>query len=138
MHLLDCLLPKLWCANQMCGPTLDPNDRVTRFDFSCLACRLRRRWYGKYKIPQHYLKYTYRSVVDVMIADAYQAPNGLILMAENGGKIKVTRHIHVLIDPGRFLVMRLSIIRVLDQIIGLTKHRKPFVEFAEFFANYPR
>jgi hypothetical protein len=126
------LKTKLWCADELC------RTHLTRFDFSCLACRLRRRWYGKYKIPPYYIKYTYRYLPPLtLIGDAYQNPDGSIIRAVHG-KIKVTRLVYVLIDPGRFLQLRCSTIIVLDHIMGFFKRGKPFIEFAEFIANYPR
>ncbi len=134
MKLLNLLLPKLSCAGKLgaCPPN------VVRFDFSCLACRLRREYLGKYRVPSYYLKYTYKHISGTLIGDAYLNPDGTVLVAENGGKIKLTRHFYVLIDPvGQLLAWRIAAIRVLDKIMGLTKRNKPFIEFAEFLANYP-
>jgi hypothetical protein len=116
----------------MCAAT------VTRFRFSCLACRMRRRWYGKYQIPQFYIKYVYRNIAETLVGGAYQASDGRIFTSNSSGKIKVTRSFYVLVDPGRFLAFRLAAIKVLDGMIRWPGRSKPMVEFAEFFANYPR
>jgi len=42
------------------------------------------------------------------------------------------------IDPrGHFTKIRCAAIVTLDKMIKLFKRKKPFVEFAEFLANYP-
>jgi hypothetical protein len=67
----------------------------------------------------------------------YEALDGKRYCADDGGKIVVYRSYHVLVDSGRLLHFRLCFIRILDQIMGFTRHNKPFIEFAEFLANYP-
>lgn len=83
------------------------------------------------------MKYIYRHVKgETRIGLAYRLPDGKLLTAD-GKRIKVTRRIYVLIDPGRFLTFRIAVITVLDELIGVVKRNKPLIEFAEFFANYP-
>jgi hypothetical protein len=121
----------LWCAGVMCA------TKIRRFRFSCLTCRLRRRWYGKYEVPSFYLKYTYKHTGCILEGYMYEALDGKRYCADDGGKIVVYRSYHVLVDSGRLLHFRLCFIRILDQIMGFTRHNKPFIEFAEFLANYP-
>jgi hypothetical protein len=104
---------------------------------SCLFCRLRRKYYGKFSEPSYYIKYTYKSVVKHFLVD-YYVNGGYMYRSLSGRKLYVKRHYHVLIDPrGHFMRVRCAGIQVLDVIMGLFKRTKPFIEFAEFLANYP-
>jgi hypothetical protein len=130
---------KLWCAGKLCSAD------VVRFDFSCLACRMRRRWYGKYQIPNVYLKYVYKHLYHEFVVDVYyDRASSTFQVAENNGRLRVKRFFYVLIDPGRFLMFRYATIKVFDRFIGFFSFyspwfgSKPWIEFAEFFANYPK
>jgi hypothetical protein len=128
----------LWCARRLTvrGIGTCPQD-VYRFKFSCLFCRIRRAFYGKFTKPQQYVKYTYRNVVFRYLVDRYIA-DGFEYRSASGKKLLVTRTCHVLIDPrGHFTRLRCAIIQVLDSLMGLVKRTKPLIEFAEFLANFP-
>lgn len=126
---------KLWCAGRL---AYCPSD-VKRFRFTCLFCRWRRSYLGKYKVPPEYVKYTYKSLYREVLVKEYITRFGspIRMQAANGGCLKIKQYYYVLIDPGRFLMLRCSIIRVLDAVMGYLKRGRPFVEFCEFFANYP-
>lgn len=130
---------KLWCA----GRLKDCPKNVNRFRFSCLSCRLRRKYYGKYSEPSYHIKYTYKNIVRHFLVD-YYVNGGYAYRSLSGRKLYVRRHYHVLIDPrGHFTRFRCAAIQVLDNLLGLTRwkqffgNNKPLVEFAEFLANYP-
>ena len=125
------MIPALPCARrlQVDGMGKCPSD-VKRFRFTCLSCRLRRVWLGNYTVP-NYIKYTYTSFRYVS-----PLPNGKVLI----------QYPYVLIDPrGHFTMARCAGIIVLDKIIKFARRFnknyrlqcKPWVEFAEFLANYP-
>ena len=92
---------------------------------------MRRCMMGKYVKPPSYIKYTYKSFRYILLM-----PNGFVLL----------QYPYVLIDPrGHFTRLRCAAIQVLDSIIKFArrvnknKRRQcqPWVEFAEFFANFP-
>jgi len=117
---------KLWCAGKLAAKINGKIERcpsdVNRFRFSCLACRLRRFYYGRYHTPPYNLEYTFRSF-------AYQIRVGSILY---------TWYPHLNIDPrGHFTMLRVAFIKVVDSIMLKLKRTKPLIEFAEFAANYP-
>lgn len=56
----------------------------------------------------------------------------------DGSDLQVIRRYYVLVDPrGVFYSLRMAAIKVCDGLIKMFKRNKPFVEFAEFLANYP-
>jgi hypothetical protein len=115
---------KLWCSNRLnvvgIGKCAETGNR---FKFSCLACRMRRNFYGKFTLPPYYIQYTYHS-----FHFEKQLGNGKVLF----------QFPYVLVDPrGSFLSVRVAFIRVMDNVMKLFRRTKPFIEFAEFAANYP-
>ena len=127
------MLPPLWCAGKL-GSC--PED-VDRFRFTCLFCRWRRRYYGKFTDPTFWIEYAYKSQICEEIVD-YFVKDGLIFTATNGGKLRHTIYPTVKIDPrGHFTSLRCATIIVLDEIMKALGVGKPLVEFCEFLANYP-
>lgn len=121
---------KLWCAGKLAavvnGKLEQCHSDVERFRFSCLACRLRRFYYGKYQNPSCFLEYTFRSF-------CYKRQ-----IVWRGKKCDVYEYPHLNIDPrGHFTMLRVAFIKVLDALMLRLKRTKPLIEFAEFAANYP-
>ena len=128
------LLPPLWCAGKLgnCPETVE-SFRI----ISCLICRWRRRYYGKYSTPPYYIDYTYTSWKKTWVADYYD-DHGLRFKMKDGSKLKIVEYRTVNIDPrGRFTCFRCAAIIVLDHIMKMFKIGKPLAEFCEFLANYP-
>jgi len=135
-------MPKLWCAGKLeievAGKMQHCPTGVKSFHvICCLFCRLRRKYYGRYTDPSYYIKYTYKSIVDYYLVNRYVA-DGFEYRTLSGKPLFVIRHYHVLIDPrGHFTRLRCAAIQVLDVLMGLFHRNKPWIEFAEFLANYP-
>lgn len=124
---------RLCCAGKLGNC---PED-ITRFRFTCLSCRWRRRFYGKFVDPPFWIEYTYKSQVREELVD-YFVNDGLVFTAADGGKLKHISYPKLKIDPrGHFTSLRCAIIIVLDEVMKATHVGKPLVEFCEFFANYP-
>lgn len=125
----------LWCANKLGNC---PSIAKTRFRFTCLYCRWRRRLYGKYKTPDYYIHYTYRSLGCRKILSRCIILNGVEYTRSDGGFLTYTENRTLHIDPrGHYTRVRCAAIQVLDKIMLLTKQGKPFAEICEFLANYP-
>jgi hypothetical protein len=125
---------KMWCAGRLgnCPPVASK-----RFRFTCLYCRWRRQWIGKYTPPKFWVKYTYHSLYHTWKTKRF-VRDGKEYTRLDGGDLLITNYKTLLIDPrGHFLMYRISAIMVLDKIMLYTKHYKPFVEYAELLANYP-
>jgi hypothetical protein len=84
---------------------------------------MRRAYNGKYTLPNYYIKYSYCS-----FHYSTCLPDGRVLL----------QFPYVLIDPrGVFTSGRLAFIKIMDKLMLLFGRTKPFIEFAEFAANYP-
>ena len=124
---------RLWCAGKLgnCPKT------VKRFRFTCLACRWRRRFYGKFSDPPYWINYTYVSSVRKQLVNCF-VQDGLTFKARTGGQLETTTWTTLIIDPrGHFTSLRCAIIMVLDWFMKALHIEKPLAEFCEFFANYP-
>lgn len=101
---------KLWCA----GKLGNCPQGLTRFRFTCLYCRWRRRYYGKFVTPSYWIEY--------------------MLTARAWNPVRILK-----IDPrGHFTMLRCSVIVALDKIMRrCTWLEKPLLEFCEFLSNYP-
>jgi hypothetical protein len=128
------LLPPLWCAGRLgnCPKSVKSFRIVT-----CLICRWRRRFYGKFHDPPFWIEYTYKSywreefVFRLVLG-------GLEFTRSDGGLLKHIVPRHVFIDPrGSFTSLRYAAIIVLDNLMKAFNVKKPLVEFCEFLANYP-
>lgn len=123
----------LWCAGRLgnCPTT------VSRFRFTCLWCRWRREWYGKFEKPPFWIEYTYACPVCVRLMKSVER-RGLLFTAPHGRMLKVTVHRTLKIDPrGHLTSLRCAVVMVLDKVMKRLGYVKPFVEFCELFANYP-
>jgi hypothetical protein len=126
---------KMWCAGRLGNCPTRVASR--RFRFTCLYCRWRRQWLGKYTPPKFWIKYTYRSLYRTERVKHYIA-EGKEYSRVDGGDIIITKSHTLRIDPrGHFTSLRIAAIIVLDKTMKLTKQYKPFVEWAELLANYP-
>jgi hypothetical protein len=126
-------LLKLWCAGKLGNCPAS----VKRFRFTCLYCRIRRQFYGKFTNPSYWINYTYKSNYKVYYVDGF-VRDGVKYEASGGGKIKKVDFTTVLIDPrGRFTMLRCAAIMVLDRIMAAVGLHKPLEELCEFLANYP-
>lgn len=132
--LLSLFFPPLWCAGKLGNC---PKD-VKRFRFlTCLGCRWRRRFYGKYRNPPFWISYVYKSSISTSIV-GFAVINGVKYRSADGGGLKRTTWFELRIDPrGHFTMFRCASIIVLDSVMMVLGHRKPFVEFCEFLAHYP-
>lgn len=127
------MLP-MWCAGRLGNC---PTVATKRFRFTCLYCRWRRIWLGKYKHPKHYIKYTYRSLGSTRRVKSYRQ-NGYEYRRSDGGDLIITEYRTLRIDPrGHFTAPRCAAIIIIDKIMLKTKLYKPFAEFAELISNYP-
>jgi hypothetical protein len=127
---------RMWCAGLLgnCPPAV----ALKRFRFTCLYCRWRRQWIGKYSPPPFWIKYTYRSLFKTKRVKRYVA-DGKEYSRVDGGDLIITEFHILRIDPrGHFTPARIAAIIVLDKIMKHTKQYKPFVECAELLANYPK
>ena len=110
---------------------------LQRFHFTCLYCRWRRKWRGKYCKPSFWIKYTYRNHNITYFTKEHRV-GGAVFYTNNGTPLKVMLNFTLLIDPrGHFTAWRCATIITLDKMIRMFKRKRPFVEIAEFFANYP-
>lgn len=126
-------LLRLWCA----GKLGNCPKNVARFRFTCLFCRWRRQFYGKFHEPPYWIKYVYKSLFQEETTHRLVI-DGLEYTRRDGGKVKHKVYFSVLIDPrGSFLFLRCATIIVLDNIMKALHIRKPLVECCEFVANYP-
>jgi len=134
-----------WCAGKLGNCTIgkassvDPANpaELKRFHFTCLYCRWRRRYLGKFQSPKYWIHYTYLNHTVTHYTREYIS-GGKAYTLSNGGLLRVEIAFTLLIDPrGHFTRARCACIQVLDKMIKLFHSKKPFVEFAEFFANYP-
>lgn len=124
----------LWCAGKLgnCPPIAK-----TRFRFTCLYCRWRRRVYGKYTTPTYYIRYTYTSI-NIKVTRNRFVKHGYVYTRRDGGLLTYREWQTLTIDPrGRFTRWRCAAIIVLDKIMLKTKVHKPLLEFCELLANYP-
>ena len=108
-----------------------------RFRFTCLYCRWRRQWIGKYTPPPYWIKYTYVSLYKTVKVKTYRFEN-VEFYRSDGGYLTFLRYKTLSIDPrGSFTAWRCAAIKVLDKVMFKTGQYKPFVEFCELLANYP-
>lgn len=94
---------------------------------------------GKWKEPKNWIVYVYVSSFHIVYAQkiGLHAGQGEVY-SKSGNPYKVTMFEELYIQPSRYLtLLRCSAIVVLDKIMCWVGHRKPLVEFCEFFANYP-
>ncbi|MDH5786984.1 MAG: hypothetical protein OEZ40_01650 [Candidatus Bathyarchaeota archaeon] len=127
-----------WTKLKCAGKLGNCPKNLTRFRFTCLSCRWRRRFYGRYHNPPFWIEYTYKSFFYVVYLKQHVRDDGLIIEASNGSMMKVTKHRVLFINPrGHFTGLRCAIIVWLDCMIGYLHIKKPLLEFCEFFANYP-
>lgn len=124
----------MWCAGRL-GKC--PKDELFRFHLTCLYCRWRRAYLGKWTKPKYWIEYTYRSLYKIEYLQRVTR-GGFEYTARNGAPLKVISYSNVLIDPrGRFLKLRIAAILTIDKLMKLTGIGKPLVEACEFLANYP-
>jgi len=126
-------LTRLPCA----GKLGNCPQNLHRFHFTCLYCRMRRRYAGKYATPPQIITYQYKWSIHHM---ALVNENGQILAYK-----KVWRHLNI--DAvGHFVMFRCAVILVLDRVMqflmrnnrsGSSRKEKFFLNLSEFFANYP-
>jgi hypothetical protein len=131
-------LPKLWCAATLITSLGACPKDVDRFRFTCLSCRLRRQYYGRFKEPAYYVKYTFKSILLWYLLDSYVV--GRYKYTSRSGRPLILKRRHFLrVDPrGHFLAWRMAAIKVLDcMMMWIRPRTRPLVEFAEFLANYP-
>lgn len=123
----------LWCA----GKLGNCPSNLTRFRFTCLYCRWRRHYYGKFTVPPFWIEYVYKSLFTVQFVNQLRRGN-IVYKAPEGKKLKYTRRVTLKIDPrGCFTAVRCAIIMVLDNLMKKFHIKKPLAEFCELFANYP-
>ena len=135
------------CSGKLCS------WHLSYVHVTCLYCRGRRRWLGKYSLPKHWIEYTYRAFyrtyqtrrhIANRIKDNGVWRGGQEYTRRDGGLITVTEFTTLRIDPrGRFRALRCSAIIVLDTIMcktmfnfKVTSH--PLAEVCEFLSNYPK
>ena len=137
----------LWCAGKLGNC---PEVAKKRFRFTCLYCRWRRAYYGKWKKPPYFIDYTYTSLVTSRLCDAF-IHDGKEYRRADGGKFLHTFYLTCWIDPrGHFTQLRCCAIIVLDKIMKLFAKDdvkqfhvkkgwlwKPLAELCELLANYP-
>jgi hypothetical protein len=133
------------CAGKLCGcnigkatPVMKANpNELKRFHFTCVYCRWRRKYFAHYVTPKYWIRYTYLNHGVTYFTYAYRH-DGYVYRASNGAKLKVTMYFTLEIDPrGHFVKARCAAIILIDKLIKLLHMKKPFVEIAEFLANYP-
>jgi len=124
----------LWCAGQLGNCT----SNVKRFRFSCLFCRWRRRYLGKFVDPPYWIQYTFLSRIRQSYGKTF-VHKGVEYKAPDGTFFIINKLETVKIDPrGRFTGFRCASIIVFDYIMKmLPRLEKPFAEFSELLANYP-
>lgn len=126
----------LWCAGKLCKGA-DGEAAKRRFRFTCLCCRWRRKYLGKFVDPPYWIHYTYLSQYQTRIVDSYKH-NGYVYRLKSGKKLQVTTYSTLKIDPrGHFTALRCAVIIALDKIMKQFHIGKPLVEICEFLANYP-
>lgn len=135
----------MWCAGKLGNCNIgkatevmpaNPNE-LKRFHLTCIYCRWRRTYLGKYKKPKRWITYTYLNHSVTYLTSAYKH-GGYVYRLSNGGKLKITIYFTLKIDPrGHFTPLRCAAIVTLDKLIKLCRTKKPFVEIAEFISNYP-
>ena len=123
---------RLWCAGK-----LGTCPQVNRFRFTCLYCRSRRRFYGKFTDPPYWIDYTYISkIVTEQVDELVQ--DGVVYRALDGGKLIVEYFTTVKIDPrGKWTMFRCAAIIVFDKIMSKIGFHKPLEEVCELLANFP-
>ena len=123
----------MWCGGILC------KENINRFHLTCLYCRWRRASIGKYRKPPYWITYTYLSQSQTLLVDSFKdGYNKLEYYREDGGKISLTEHFTLRIDPrGYFTSIRCAAIMVIDKIMKRFSLGKPFVELCELLANYP-
>lgn len=139
----------LWCAGILGTCNIDTAGSQ-RFHFTCLYCRLRREFYGKWIKPRYYINYTYVNYITVKKTKRFVRGN-YEYTASNGGYLTVTDVWTLKIDPrGHFTRLRCCAIIVIDKMLKYIRRKdpaaktgylrssyRPWVEVCEFLCNYP-
>lgn len=114
---------RLWCAGILCK-----YPELKRFRFSCLYCRYRRKYLGKWTLPPYWIDYT---VPWTLGYSAIVKEQKLVALRKMWFYLKI--------DPrGHFTLLRCSAIVALDKIMKRFRWtEKPLMEFCELLANYP-
>ena len=135
----------MWCAGKLGGCNIGEAteimqanpDELKRFHLTCLYCRWRRSYLGKYVKPAYWIKYTYLNHSVTYRTKTHRC-NGKIYTLSNGGYLMVQMYFTLHIDPrGHFTRLRCAAIVTLDKMVKLFHCKKPFVEIAELLSNYP-
>jgi hypothetical protein len=144
------------CLGKLAGCGAEKNPR---FHVTCLWCRTRRRFIGKFTEPPYWVFYTYTSWWAVNYVRKHVVGDRVI-MRSDGGWFKIEYPYRLRIDPrGHFLMPRCAVIIWIDRLmlkfgVGYKKTvrnqkgevvrfgkgrgmRKPWAEICEFLANYP-
>jgi hypothetical protein len=124
---------KMWCGGELC------KENLNRFHFTCLYCRWRRKYLGKWTDPPYWIEYSYLSQTKTFYTNSYNDKyKNLEYYSSDGSKFEITEHWTLRIDPrGYFTKLRCAAIIVLDKIMLKFSLGKPFVELCEFLSNYP-
>jgi len=126
----------LWCAGKLgnCPAKLARK----RFRFTCLYCRWRRLFYGKFVYPPFWIHYTFKAQFQITLTNCYVSDNNTTYKSQSGKQFELVSWRTLHIDPrGHFTPLRCAIIIILDNIMKTLHIEKPLTEFCEFFANYP-
>ena len=123
----------MWCGGKLC------KENINRFHLTCLYCRWRRKYLGKWTNPPYWIEYTYLSQDVVTVTDSFKDKySGLEYYTADGKKFRFVEKFTLRIDPrGMFTAIRCAAIMVIDKIMLKFKLGKPFIEVCEFLSNYP-